>query len=293
MRAGSITKGAQALGISQPAVSRALRQMEASTGLTLFRRMHGRVSPSPEAEFLYPEVNRVFADLACVGNLASQLRDGQAGRLNVAALSVLATTFVPAVVERLICSRPRATVQLQGLPSAQIVHLVTHQEVDVGFLHAPVQDSRVRSEEICETEIVCILPLGHPLESRECVEVRDLQRQPIISFGPDTSVGTLLEGAFADARVPLELTVVANQTVTAYALVQAGVGVALVDPFVLYGGNATGVAVRRFRPAIKLRPRLINSLERPVSRLAREFSEALRAVCAERAGDPVFPLRLL
>ena len=63
MRCGTLTSAAEALNVSQPALSQILLHTEDELGFKLFQRVKGRLIPTPEAEDLYPEVERLFGDL--------------------------------------------------------------------------------------------------------------------------------------------------------------------------------------------------------------------------------------
>ena len=87
MRTGSLSAAARSLGVSQPAISKALRLAEQEAGFVLFRRIRGRLFPSPEAETLLPQVERVRSEIGAVSLLLKQLRDGHAGSVDRPALS--------------------------------------------------------------------------------------------------------------------------------------------------------------------------------------------------------------
>lgn len=293
LRSGSVTSAARLLRISQPAVSKALRLMQSETGLPLFVRSGGRLTPSAAADQIYSRTREIFLGIEELDHFVAELRDLRAGRLRIAALSTLAAAFVPRAVALLHRERPQVEVEVRALPSAQVLDLVIRNEVDVGFFHAPANDRRVRSEEICETEIVCILPLGHPAAPKRLVRPHDLAGETIITFEDDTSVGWMMKETFRGVGRRVEATVRVNQTFVAFALVAEGAGVALVDPFPVFGRAFANLVVRPFRPAIRLRPRLAFPADRPESRLAREFSEKLKQVCRERVGETPFRLRML
>lgn len=293
MRTGSVTGAARLLRISQPAVSKALRLMQGETGLPLLVRDGARLRPSAEAEQIYGRAREIFLGIEDLDHFVAELRDLRAGRLRIAALSTLAAAFVPEAVARLHRERPQVQVEVTALPSAQVLDLVVRNEVDLGFFHAPAKDPKVRSEEICETEIVCILPKGHPAARKRQVRPHDLSGETIITFQGDTSVGWMLKEAFRREGSRVEAPVLVNQTFVAFSLVAEGVGVALVDPFPAFGKAFADLVVRPFRPAMRLRPRLAFPVNRPESRLARAFADQLKQVCREREGETPFRLRML
>lgn len=293
METGSVSDAARLLGVSQPAVSKALRLMQHETGLVLFRRVGSSLHPSSEADQIYARARGLLADIDRLGEYVTELRDLHAGRLRVATLATLGTTFIPGAVSRLRERRPQVEVEVQALPSRQVVDLLVRNEVDVGVFHEPADDPKVRTEEICETELVCVLPRDHPLAERKHIEAADLAGENLISFAGDSSVAWMLHETFRTSPRPVEPAIVVNQTVIAFALVSGGAGLALVDPFPLFGSAFSGIVARPIHPTIRLRVRVAFPRERPVSRLAHEFAAILRRVAEERVAISPFRLEMI
>src|SRR3546814_11398912 len=87
MRGGSVTEAGRRLGISQPAVSAALKHSEDQLGMQLFRREHGRLEPTPEAMDLYPEVEALFQKFHSIRRSAAGPRGIHSGLLKSEELS--------------------------------------------------------------------------------------------------------------------------------------------------------------------------------------------------------------
>ena len=91
MRTGSVTKAAKALNVSQPSVSKVLKHTELRLGFPLFKRIGGRLYPTPEAEILYAETARIDEDVAHLSQLAFELSDAGVGRIRVGCPPSLST----------------------------------------------------------------------------------------------------------------------------------------------------------------------------------------------------------
>ena len=79
MRNGSLTAAAQALNVSQPAVSKTLRHFEDQIGYPLFDRIGGRLRATPEAHLLYEDADRVFREIEAVRDLALRIKEHRIG----------------------------------------------------------------------------------------------------------------------------------------------------------------------------------------------------------------------
>ena len=99
MRTGSLSKAAELLCVSQPAVSKVLAHAERSAGLTLFNRVHGRLQPTREAELLFSETQKLQANLDSIRDLARNLALQPEGHLRIGCLPSLGLSLIPPAVE--------------------------------------------------------------------------------------------------------------------------------------------------------------------------------------------------
>ena len=110
---GSMTKAAGSLNISQPAVSRLVAALETAVGFQLFKRLSGRLHPTPEAKYLFDEVEKALANLNHISRLTENLQDLKKGHLRVACLPGFATSLLPRVLARFLKERPGLTLTLE------------------------------------------------------------------------------------------------------------------------------------------------------------------------------------
>lgn len=291
MRTGSVSEAARQLNVSQPAVTKSLRLAEQAAGLVLFRRAHGRLFPSPEAETLRPQVDRVRSDLGAIAMLLRQLRDGNAGSVTVASVGGVAHAFVTPAVAQFAGARENIRVEVMILPTAAVVDRVAQSQADFGLVHEPTDNPYVDGEPICQVEAVCVMPRRHPLARRRTVGPRDLEAAPLICFREDTAIGGLTRRAFAESGLRRDVDIVINQAHQAVSLVEAGAGIAVIDPFLLIGAPRPALVGVPFRPAIPLRLRVIRPRERPRSRAAARLEREVRALIASRTRESGFAVR--
>ena len=120
MKTKNLTETAKLLRVSQPAISQSLRELEGQLGLTLFARAAGRVRPTPEAIDLLPDVERVFGQVNMLTGKADQLKDAQGGRLDVAAIPVLAMAGLPLAIKQFRGERPLSHVMLMSASTTEV-----------------------------------------------------------------------------------------------------------------------------------------------------------------------------
>ncbi|MDM9628017.1 LysR family transcriptional regulator [Rhizobium sp. S152] len=277
---GSVTAAAEALNISQPAISRTLQQAEERLTFPLFVREKKRLIPTTEARILFAEVANVFAAVEQTRRLASELREREAGVLNIAAGAGIGHVIVPEAIRRFRLARPNVSIVLQVLSGPEVVSRVAQGMADVGLTVGPTGDPSVESSVICVTQIGCVLPAGHRLEGKSVLGVEDIADEPIICPGPHLSIGAAVVAAFADANRRVRYATEVTQATIACELVRAGVGIALTDGLGMACAQADDLIKRPLLPQLQSTARMLWPKARTPSQLAREFSSIVEDVCA-------------
>lgn len=266
---------AQMLGISQPAVSRALATLEEHVGRPLFVREGGRLVPTGDAFALEAEAQPVFTALERLAGWPGQA--ALASVLRIAAATTLAQFVLPPVLARFRIQEPDVVANVEIGTSSSVIAQVADRAADIGLVDVPVPHIGVRGEAIREAMAHVVMPEDHPLAARELIGPRDLADEPLIAAARRFPVRFEVDRAFADAGVTPRL-VAEGATATFIAeLVRQRVGLALLNPFPLTLGGMQGLAARRFAPRIAYRTSLLFPASGPIAPAARRFADLLRA----------------
>jgi DNA-binding transcriptional LysR family regulator len=284
MEDGSVTAAAEALHISQPAVSRILQGAEQRLGFALFLRRHKRMIATAEAQALLPDVVSAFAAFDQARQRAIDLRSGRAGVLKIAAIAAFANALLPAAVQRFRASRPDSVVTLQAMTALQAATQVANHQADVGFIIDSMSIPGVSVSDLCATEFGCVMPRKHRLSARRWITPADLENETLICLGRHQPLGMLAMRAFADADVPLRTAIEVSQSTVACALVRAGAGLALLDRLGLMGAPGSDLVMRPFHPSVLVTARLVHPRHQPPSLLVKEFVAVLRELIAAETG---------
>ncbi len=289
IRTGSVSETARRLGMSQPAASKILGAIEQDLGMTLFSRANGRLHTTREAQELFPEIERIFGDMATFHQRAADLREGRAGEVRIASAPVLAISILPEAIRRFSVENPAVRFDARVLPSPEIIELVRSNQADLALVQAVSDDTLMVTSRLCDGRVVCVLPPGHRLSGRSAITPADLAGERIITFYPEAPTGQRIREAFRNAGLPLESTVDINQAFFAASLVRNRVGVALIDSFFPFAEYLPELVVRPLEPEIRFSLNVLSSRLRPLSAVARRFAETLSAVATElSAGRPGF-----
>lgn len=281
MTAGSVNAAARTLRISQPAVSKALRQIEHEVGMDLFRREKGRLHPTVEAHKLFPEIEKVLGDLEAVRNYAADLRDSRSGVLTLATTPTLSAAFIPQAIARFRANRPGIRVWLNVTEKRQVIDHIRSGRVDLGLVTSPTDEWGLDFEKLLEAEFIVLMPKDHALARLDVIEKAELSRYPIISSLRKAS--SLHAGSDIPPRPetgPVAIT--ANHTFTACTLAEAGAGLALVDPLIRKD-LFPSLLRKPYRPRIDISPHLALRKGHPMPRMIAEFIRTVREAVAASA----------
>lgn len=281
MLTGGVTTAAQLMNITQPAVSRLIRDLQDGLKLKLFVRRGTRLMPTGEALSLYQEVEQSFVGLDRITQVATDLRGRRAGVLRIAAFPALATTFLPRFVARFLADRPRLDIAVHGVSSRIALESVASGQCDLGFASDVLEFHAVKAQMIQSADAVAVVPTGHALARRAYLQPKDFRGERFISLGPFTLLRHRVDFAFSAARVQRHVQVETNLTEMACGMVAGGLGVSIVDPLMAEEFRDRGLALRPFRPRIPIEFAALHSEQRVLSGVAEEFIAQFRRELGE------------
>lgn len=290
LRTGSASETARVLDVSQPAISKSLRQLEASLGFTLFERIGGRLRPTPEAELLVPAIDNVFAAVSVLSAAGQSIRDERVGQVTVGALPTLAHVFLPTAIRAVTQRHPKMRISVQILPTRQIVDAVQRGALDLGLVHDLIDEPSLRVDDVGASAMCAVVPRGHPLHLATRIAARDLRDHPLVSFPVQSPIGQRIAAAFARASESFTPTIEVSASTALCATAEHCGMIGIVERYVLSLGWWPGLRIVPLSPAIPLRPRILSARHRPLSSTAKFFRDEYRQVVANLLPEKVQPV---
>lgn len=276
IKTGSVTDAANSLGISQPAVSLTIKASEKSIGFALFVRKQGRLQPTPEGKTIYPELERIFDGSERVQRLIEDLRDAKVGFIRIAATPILADNLLAFAARSFLDKHPRVQLSIHTMPNYEVADQVVTERVDLGLVLSPEKYLDTRVVDLYTSDLVCIARADHPLAARDKVTGKDLVKYPHIAHSQSLPLGSLVDSYFRTQGLKRQIAAEITQSTTACALVRAGVGIAILDPFSVPSDSSQGLARIRLTPATSISAQLLFPAHGRISRTARALVQALR-----------------
>ncbi|CDZ54449.1 LysR substrate-binding domain-containing protein [Neorhizobium galegae] len=277
MMTGSMTAAADLLRVTQPAVSRLIKDLEADLNFRLFRRDGNRLIPTQEGTILFAEVDRFYIGMDRVAKIAKELRHTRTGSLRIAAISSLCLSCMTDAIREFNAGRPAVRVTLESLNSLSILELVAGRHFDIGFAQVGGEFPGVSVLSLPSPEAVCVLPVDLPISAKPVIECKDLEGLPFISLGRNQPFRLKVDEMFAGAGVARQEILETSLAASAVAMVASGMGVSIVDPFSAAKFENDGYVTRPFSPRLTFDVQAVTPPHHN-SRLGHEFLQIVRNI---------------
>jgi len=281
MEAGSVSAAARYLGVSQPAVSRLLKQFESELGFSLFHRAKGKLTPTPEAHRLSVDVGHALDGIDRVRRSAEDVRRHGVGRLRVGVTPMLYEAVLHNLLDGFLRAHPHLVLTMESGLTDMMIDWLLRDQVELAFASLLESHPGVDTIPLIETHSVVLLPPGHPLAAKRAIGVEDLAEVPLITMTRRYSSRHRIEQLFRRAGVPMRLRAETNLSSTICDLVRLGQGVAILNALRLGGAGEGALESRPLTPRLVNRYGVLHLADRGFSRPAQQLILAIRAHLAQ------------
>ena len=276
MRAGTTSKAAALLGVSQPAVSQAIRKLENNSELRLFERIRGRLVPTPEARALIVEVDRCFAGFEIIEHHIRSLKSFGLGRLAVASFPALGTGFMPRAIAAFDLAERRVLMSLQVMSSRDVLQQVSAGQFDFGLMADELSVAGLEHSEFLSVPGIIAMDRSHPLVRRRVIQARDLTEYPFIALNPEDASRRRLEQALAREGRSLRVVLETPYANSICELALRGVGIGMVNPIMALDYAERGLVLRSMSLDIRFTGLLVFRPGSPLSENAKALLRVMR-----------------
>ncbi len=272
---GSMTRAAERLEISQPAVSRVIADLSDTFGFSLFDRQGGVLVPSQETRYILPDIARVIELMDHIQDTGNNLTARRAGHLRVACLPGFATSHLPKIVADFLKDRPDVTITIEPDRPERILEWIIGEQYDCGITDAFEGHPTIERTTI-DIRTVCIFPRGHRFADLKEITPTDLEGERLVHTRRDSYFFHSLSEVFRKYSVSPTPIVETRQFTGACELVSLGAGVSIVSELDArtYEGR---LEFRPFTPNIPHQLSLVRPIHQAPSMIAVEFMEKFKA----------------
>lgn len=276
VNAGSTVKAANMLGISQPAVSQAIRKLEDASGLQLFIRARGRLVPTQEASALMVDVDKFFVGFEAIEHRIKSLRQYGIDRLVVAAHPALGNSFMPRALAAFEPGKKDIQVALKILSSREVHQEVAAGQCDFGLMADEMPVAGLEHSPFVDTMGYVVMHASHPLANHKMIHPTDLVDVDFIALNPEDSSRHRLEAAMAEVGVKLRVRIETPYAHTVCELALLGQGVGIVAPITVCDFLNRGLVIKPFSVDVRFSSILIFRPGKPLPENAKQLISTMR-----------------
>ncbi len=222
---GSFGEAAESLGITQPALSQAVRDLEVDYGAQLFDRSTRPVTLTALGRQFLPIAERVVNAYHSAREDLENLAAGREGRVTIASLHSFASGFLPAVLAGFAKSRPGIVVEVMEGLADRVTHLVQTAVADFGIVNIAHVPPELEARPVLQDAYGVVCTNDHPLAAKTAVTWREMSAFPLVGMTKSTDVWHEMESAIHETNVQFRVNCWASNPATILSVIAAGLGV--------------------------------------------------------------------
>ena len=244
-RLGAISRAAEALFLSQPAVTLQLQALERELGVRLLERSGRRLTPTREGDLLYAMARPLVEGLdGLAASFREQVRGLDAGELNVAAGSSTILYLLPGIVEAFRERHPDVRLSLHNVTGASGLDLLRSDGVDLAVGSMLDVPADLSYSPVYRFEPMLIMPLDHPLAGKRDLRLEDLSPYGLILPPKRLTTYRLVDLVFQQNRVPYTVALEVGGWEVIKQYVAMGLGISIVTAICLTEADRQRLATR-------------------------------------------------
>ncbi|MGE4248707.1 MAG: LysR family transcriptional regulator [Parvibaculaceae bacterium] len=275
--AGNFSAAASRLNAAQPALSQAVKDLEDILAVRLFDRTTRRVELTEAGKEFRNSAAKIVEDLQHAVQSIHDLAARRRGRIRVAAPPLLAAAVLPQAIAEFRGRYPGITVALTDAGTETIVENVRSGRADCGLGTFPPSEPGIERIKLVRDGLMLFCGRDDIFASAKAVSWSDLAASPLVTLTRESGIRLLVEVGFESAQVSFKPAYEVSHINTALALVEAGLGVAVLPSYSLTAiGNRRVIGVNLVKPSIARDVVMIHATGRSVPPLVAAFASVVR-----------------
>lgn len=278
---GSFSAAAERGGVTQPAVSLQIRQLERRFGVKLVERIGRRAGPTAAGLELLTHIRVIDAALAQAEQAMSAHASQVSGRIRLGTGATACTYLLPSVLADLRRRFPALDIVASTGNTSDMLRGLENNTLDMALVTLPAPGRMFQVNPVMEDEFVAIFPARDAGVIPDVVTPQSLAGLPLVLFEPGARTRRLVDDWFEASGVAAKPVMELGSTEAMKEIVAAGLGCAVLPKLAVSGaGQRDALAVRSLTPRLSRDLALVLRRDKPLSRGLRHLQEALLALHA-------------
>ncbi len=240
-QAGSITHGATEAGVSQPAVSKQISELEEALGVQLLERLPRGCRLTEAGRILSGFASRWCLIEKEADRAMEDYRGLKRGRLAIGASMTVGAYLLPWALGEFHAQTPEIEIQIEIANTQRIREYLLDGSVEIGLTEGPIEDDELESKVFFHDELVAIAPAGHALLKKKKIAASDLCREPFIAREEGSGTRAVVERALRRRGLKIEPLLSLSSPEAIKNMVVAGLGIAVVSRLIIQQELRTGL----------------------------------------------------
>jgi DNA-binding transcriptional LysR family regulator len=281
-RTRNFSRTGEAIGLTQPAVSRAIVELEQQMGLRLLDRTTRDVALTEAGRSLAARLDRVLDELdATLGDIAG-LADADGGKVRVASSPTLSAYLMPACIAACAREAPRVRFLLLDRIQQAVLESVRGGEVDFGVVVEPPEVDDLHCEVILHDPFVLVVPGKHRLARAASVRWTALDGAALVLLDGSSGSRRYIDDALAQHDATCKVEQELAHPTTVFQMVEAGIGLTVMPRLAVPPGGLHGLAMRPLLPRLERTVMLVRRNDRALSPVAERVWRIVSATVRAR-----------
>lgn len=228
---GSATLAAEELGISQPAVSKAIANIEDKSGKVLFTREKGRLLPTKDALFFYEEILNIFSSLERIED--SNWSKHSSAVIRVITTPTIAYTFLAPLIARYLKDHSNVKISLSVVKSVDIINEIREGKADLAYCNTDINNglAELMVTPVLKSKVVCLMHRHHELAKKTTISLNDFSYRNVIMYTTRNILSSKLKKLFLESSIEVNVVAEVSDTMLALSLLNENLGLCLAPAF--------------------------------------------------------------
>ncbi|WP_039883665.1 LysR family transcriptional regulator [Achromobacter piechaudii] len=276
---GSFSAAADRGGVTQPAVSLQIRQLERRFGLKLVERVGRRAGPTAAGLELLTHIRVIDAALAQAEQVMSAHASQVSGRIRLGTGATACTYLLPSILAQLRRRFPALDIVASTGNTADMLRGLENNTLDMGLVTLPAPGRMLQVTPVLEDEFVAIFPARDVAAIPAQITPQALAPWPLVLFEPGARTRRLVDDWFEAAGIAAKPVMELGSTEAMKEIVAAGLGCAILPRLAVSGaGQRDALVLRSLTPRLSRELAIVMRRDKPVSRGLRHLQDALLAL---------------
>lgn len=230
---GSYSAAAEALYITQPAVTKQVQQLEATYGIKFLNRFGKKMVFTDAGEVLYDFADKIFQIESQAEESLRDFQQRKSGRLRIHASESFGAYYLPFIINIFKKKYPNIHISVNIFPNQEVIENTIKLENDLGFISYLFEHKKLIIQDVLEDRLVLIVPPSHPFARMKLLDPQKLDGQPIIMHEKGSATRDIVDSFIGRNNLSVFIALELSNNEAIKRAVEEGVGISLISEHVV------------------------------------------------------------